>query len=157
MLNPLHWQALTALSAVYLELGATEMAAHNLEQAIQLNPQDPGILLTLGEIYRQDREYELAREAYRKAYELDRTLHAAGMGFGACCAYLGQYKEAAQVFEGLIKDGMRYPGVLNELNQLPTLCVTVDILAELESKTWNVRQKRYRAKKSHCFHPDRRT
>jgi tetratricopeptide (TPR) repeat protein len=132
MLNPHNWRALTALSAVYLELGASEMAAHTLEQAIVINPHDPGILLTLGEIYRQEREYELAREAYRKSFELDRSLHAAGIGFGSCCAHLGQYADAAEIFMGLINDGVHYLGVVSELNQLPASYVTTDLFAELD-------------------------
>jgi tetratricopeptide (TPR) repeat protein len=39
MLDPRSWRALTALSAVYLELGAHEMAAQSLEQARRINPR----------------------------------------------------------------------------------------------------------------------
>ena len=38
MLNPRSWSTLTALSGVYLELKATEMAAHTLEQARAIRP-----------------------------------------------------------------------------------------------------------------------
>ena len=132
MLNPRSWRALTALSAVYLELGASEMAARTLEQASLIEPRDPGILLTLGEIYREEREYELARDAYRKSFELDRGLDAAAIGLAACCAHLGQNAEAAEIFSGLIKRGMRSHTILFELIDLPSPFVTVDVLAELE-------------------------
>lgn len=132
MLNPRSWQALTALSGVYLQLDANEMAAHTLEQASLIKPQDPSILVTLGEIYREEREYELARDAYRKAFELDRSLQAAALGLSNCCAYLGQYAEAAKILDGLIKRGMCSLAVLSEFNRLPKAFVTVDVLTELK-------------------------
>jgi tetratricopeptide (TPR) repeat protein len=132
MLNPQSWRALTALSAVYLELGASEMAAHTLEQASLVEPQEPSILLTLGEIYREEQEYELARDAFRKSLELDHGLEAAAIGLGMCCSYLGQHAEAAEIFEGLIKRGMRSHSAFFELINLPPSVVTVDILSELE-------------------------
>ena len=73
------------------------MAARTLEQAVAINPDDPNILLTLGEIYREEREYELARDAYRKSYELDPSLEAAAIGLGTCCAHLGLYAEASEI------------------------------------------------------------
>src|SRR5688572_16170056 len=57
MLNPRSWMTLTALSGVYLQLDAPEMAALTLEQARQIKPLDASILVTLGEIYRAEREY----------------------------------------------------------------------------------------------------
>ena len=50
-----------------MRLGAREMAANTLEQARLIRPQDASILMTLGEIYRDDREFELAEKAYREA------------------------------------------------------------------------------------------
>src|SRR4026208_654757 len=44
MLNPQSWRALTALSAVYLELNASEMAAHTLRLATLVEPDEPSIL-----------------------------------------------------------------------------------------------------------------
>src|SRR5437879_13723548 len=51
MHDPENWGTLTALSAVYLRLNATEMAALTLERARAINPRDVSVLLTLGEIY----------------------------------------------------------------------------------------------------------
>ena len=133
MLNTRNWQVLTALSAVYLELDASEMAAHTLEQASVIAPQEPSILVTLGEIYRDEREYELARDAFHKSYELDRTLRAAGAGLSACYVHLGQYAEAAKILEGLVRDGKSSMGLLFELNHLPSSLVTIDVLTELDN------------------------
>ena len=130
MLNPRSWKVMTALSAVYLELGANEMAAQTLEQALLINPRDPSIFLTLGEIYREEREYELAADAYNQSLRLDATLDAAAIGLGSCCIHLGQYAEAAKIFKSLLKRGTRSTGILSELNNLPASFVTVDLLSE---------------------------
>jgi tetratricopeptide (TPR) repeat protein len=127
MLNPRSWRALTALSAVYLKLGASEMAARTLEQAVAINPDDPSILLTLGEIYREEREYELAKDAYRKSYNLDPSLEAAAIGLGSCCAHLGSYAEASEIFQGLLKRGARSVTALFELTDLPASFVSLDL------------------------------
>jgi tetratricopeptide (TPR) repeat protein len=132
MLNPRSWRALTALSAVYLELGASEMAAHTLEQAILIKPHDPNILVTLGEIYREEREYELARDAYRRAFDLDPEFAAAAVGLATCCDHLGQYAEAAEIFESLLKRGRHSLGVLSHLNHLPPKFISRDLLLELD-------------------------
>lgn len=135
MLDPRSWKALTALSAVYLELGASEMAAHTLELARQLKVDDPSIHLTLAEIYRTEREYELARDAYRKAFDLDRELHAAAIGLANCCIDLGQYEEAADILSKLTARGVRTLPVLALLNQLRATVDTAEILSALEKTT----------------------
>lgn len=132
MLNPENWRALTALSAVYLELGASEMAARTLEHATEIQPNDPSIFFTLGEIYREEREYELARDAYIKAFALDRSLHGAAIGLGACYMTLGQYAEAALLFGELLKSGLRSPSILYELIEMPEPFIAADLRSELE-------------------------
>jgi tetratricopeptide (TPR) repeat protein len=140
MLNPRSWRALTALSAVYLKLGASEMAARTLEQATAIKPDDPNILLTLAEIYSEEREYELAREAYRKSYNLDPSLEAAAIGLGACCNDLGEYADAAQAIQGLVKRGVRSPSIFFELNHLPSSFITIDVLSELKRMERHAKQ-----------------
>jgi tetratricopeptide (TPR) repeat protein len=128
MLNPRSWTTLTVLSDVYLRLGATEMAAQTLEQARRIRPKDPDILVMLGAIYQEEREYELARDAYREALALAPSLVAAAMGFGACSAHLGEYSEAARAFEGLDKRGIRTADLLYWLCSLPAVPVKLDVL-----------------------------
>ena len=67
MLNPHNWMTLTALSGVYLRLGAVEMAKQAIGQAMLIEPKQAGVLLLQGDILREDREYDLARDAYREA------------------------------------------------------------------------------------------
>jgi len=133
MLNPQSWRALTALSTVYLELGATEMAAHTLEQATAINPDDPSILVTLGEIYRADREYELAYQAYSKSLKLDRKLTAAALGLGTSCMQLGKYAQASKILVRLLENGIRSTGIYTEINNIPAAFVAIDLLPRLKN------------------------
>jgi len=132
MLDPQNWRTLTPLSAVYSRLGAHEIAAQTLERARAVMPQDASVLFTLGQIYREEREYELARDVFRQALALEPDLAPAAMGLGKCYAYLGQWAEAAEVLEGLIKRDRRSLDVLIALAGLPAPVVTVDLLTELD-------------------------
>jgi tetratricopeptide (TPR) repeat protein len=132
MLNPRSWTTLTALSGVYLRLDAPEMAAQTLEQARLIKPRDANVLVTLGEIYREEREYELARDAYRQATEIEARLAPAMFGLGMCCSFLGQYREAANVLERFIGDGVRFLDLLLALASLPPSVVSIDVLAEMD-------------------------
>ena len=128
MHNPNDWTTLTALSGVYLRLGGRVMAARTLKQALERRPDDANILATLGEVYREDREFEAAAEAFRKARTLDPALHAATLGLGLVCAELGDLAVAATAFEELIAAG-HHPGkLLYGLSQLPPSFVKADIV-----------------------------
>jgi tetratricopeptide (TPR) repeat protein len=135
MLDPGSWSTLTALSGVYLELHANEMAALTLEQARAIKPQDANILVTLGEIYREEREYELAKDAFSQAMQIEQDLVPAAKGYGWVCMYLGQYAEAARTFENLVKRGADSLEVLTALAYLPPSLISIDLLSELSKLT----------------------
>lgn len=135
MLNPRSWQALTALSGVYLELGASEMAARTLEQARKLKADDPAIPLTLAEIYHSEREHGLALGACRAAYDLDRNYTPAAIGMANSLLELGEYEEAATILEDLIRRGTRTLPVLALVDQLPAGMIEFDILSALDATT----------------------
>src|SRR5579863_4498295 len=86
MLDPQNWMTLTALSGVYLHLGAMEMAARTITQAMRIEPKDPSVLLMRADIYREECEYELARDTYRQALAANPDLFAAAIGLAWCCA-----------------------------------------------------------------------
>jgi tetratricopeptide (TPR) repeat protein len=132
MLNPDSWATLTALSGVYLRLGANEMAAQVLERARQLQPRDASILVTLGEIYVEEREYQLAHEAYRQASAIEPDLLAATIGLGWALSYLGANAEAAKVFEGVVKRGVRLDEPVFALTTLPASVVDIDLQSALD-------------------------
>jgi Flp pilus assembly protein TadD len=131
MLNPRSWTTLTALGGVCLELQANDMAALILQQARAIKPRDANVLMTLGRVYIEEREYERAKETFREAVALKDDFHAI-MALGFVCRELGQNAEAAEVYESLIKRGMSTLEVLFGLSNLPSACVNVDLLAELE-------------------------
>jgi tetratricopeptide (TPR) repeat protein len=132
MLDPGSWKALTALSDVYLELGAEEMAARTLEQARQIKADDPTVHLTLAKIYRSDREYELARNAFRRVFELDPDLPAAGTGLAECAMALGQHEEATEVLKTLIDRGVMSLPAIALLNHLPAARRSLDVLSAID-------------------------
>ena len=131
MLNPRSWATLTALGGVCLELQANDMAALILEQARAIRPRDANVLMTLGRVYSEEREYERAKEAFREALALKDDFHAI-MALAFVCRELGQNAEAAEVYKSLIKRGMSTLEVLFGLANVPSACVNVDLLAELE-------------------------
>lgn len=132
MLDPQNWMTLTALSGVYLRLDAIEMAARTIAQAMQIEPKDPSVLLMRADIYREDCEYELARDAYRQALAADPNLFAAAIGLGWCCAEIGDHAEAAGIFEDLIHRGMHVLEPLRALAAFPASVVHIDLLSRLD-------------------------
>ena len=139
MLNPRSWSALTALSGVYLELSATEMAAQTLELARAIKPQDANVLITLGEIYNQEHEYVYARDAFAEAVKAEPDLLPAVSGLGWAHLHLGENVEGATTFQRMLKGGALTFEPLAALATLPSSLVSVDLLAELE-KYERVRQ-----------------
>lgn len=133
MLNPQNWTTLTALSGVYLRLGANKMAARTIAQATALKPDDPNVLVALADIYRKDREYELARDTYRRALMLDQSLVPAAVGLGWCYLNTGNPAESAAIFEGLINRGMRLLEPIRGLANLPASAVSIDLLPLLDN------------------------
>ncbi len=135
MLNPKDWTTMTALAGVYLRLGAAEMAMRTLEQAQLRRPDDVSILATLGTIYREGREYELAEQTLHKVMELDDSLPGARLTHAQCCIHLGRLRDAANTFESLVKDGHRQISLLYSLIQLPAAFVSTDVMSLLDEAT----------------------
>jgi len=131
MLNPHNWMTLTALSGVYLRLGAVEMAKQTIGRALLVEPKQAAVFLLQGDIFREDREYEFARDAYRQALNIDPSLVAAAIGLGWCLADLGEYRQAAEIFESLIQRGIPLVEPLRALASFPAAAVRVDLLAQL--------------------------
>jgi Flp pilus assembly protein TadD len=132
MLNPQSPKTLTALSEVYLHLGAVELAMTTLDQARSIKPRDATILIASGDIYRELREYELASDAYQQALRIDPSSSAAAIGLGWCHVNLGASAEAAHVFERLINRGTRQLEPVRALANLPASVVSIDLLAALQ-------------------------
>ena len=87
-----------ALDGELARLGASEMAAQTLDKALAIRPRDASILSSLGEIHREEREYEAAQQAYRRALALDPYMEtpAAGLAlFALASGYAAWYVGSA--------------------------------------------------------------
>jgi Flp pilus assembly protein TadD len=132
MLDPKNWMTLTALSLNYLRLGANEMAAQTLERALAIRPMDASIFASLGEIHRNEREYETAQQAYRQALTLDPNLESAAIGLALCLSALGQSSEAANVLKRAFALGHRSLNLLHAMATLPLNLAGIDVLGALD-------------------------
>jgi len=70
------------LGIIYRQTGKQAEAVTELEQAVQLNPQQPVYLNQLGIAYRQQGQFAKAREAYEKAIALDPTYPSPYLNLG---------------------------------------------------------------------------
>ena len=131
-LNPNSWMTLTALSGVCLNLNAGEMAADVLERARRLNPKEPAVLATLGLVYRQEREYERASEAFKEALKQEPNFLEASMGLVRCYISLGDDEGAAKIIRQLLKRGVRTLDLLSTITQFPAHMIDIDLTDELE-------------------------
>lgn len=132
MLDPNNWMTLTALSLTYLRLGANAMAAQILDRALAIRPLDASIFASLGEVHRDEREYEVAQQAYRQALTLDPNLESAVVGLALCLSAIGEVSEAATVLETAFKRGHRSLNLLHIMTALPASTIGVDVLDALD-------------------------
>jgi Flp pilus assembly protein TadD len=132
MLDPTNWMTLTALSLTYLRLGASEMAAQTLGRALAIRPRDASIFSSLGEIHREEREYELAQQAYRQALALDPYMETPAAGLALCLSSLGHADEAAKVLGEAYRKGIRSLRLLQIMTTMPPGSVPIDILGALD-------------------------
>ena len=132
MLNPESWMTHTALAGVYLALDAPEMAARTLEQARALNPREPSTLVTLGQVYSEEREYELARKAFRDALNAEPGMEEAAVGLAHAAIALDDNDEAATALGDVVQRGRASILTMAALADLPLPLVPCEILAELE-------------------------
>jgi Flp pilus assembly protein TadD len=151
MLDPNNWMILTALSLAYLRLGANEMAAQTLDRALAIRPEDASTYASLGEIYREEREYELAQYAYRKALTLDSGLESAAIGLALCHLALGQNSEAARVLEDAFRRGNRSLNLLDVMATLPRNTLSIDLLAALDVLSVSQREQDAEFKNTFAF------
>lgn len=126
--NPRNVMALNALSGVLIELDAKDMASKIVEIALGVAPEDPVSLVTLGELYREDRLYEQAITIFQTAVSLDNNLREAALGLALCLQETGQAKEAAKILEELVRKNASSIDTLFALAQLPKDAVSVDLL-----------------------------
>ena len=151
MLNPRDSRPLIVLAGVYLRLGAREMAVRTLEQARQRQPEDANILAILGEIHRDDREYQAAANAYCKALDIDPSLYDVQTGLGSVCIHLGRFQEAAAAFLSLMEHYSDSINLLFSLSQLPPSLINLDLLSLVEGAAPRAGESRERFETVRAF------
>lgn len=120
MLNPFDGATLKLLGATYVQLGAWEMAARTLREALSANPGDIEANLAYSEVMRREREYEIAATGYRRVLAADPASQAAEIGLAMCNMNTGLYGEAAQRFGNLLQRGGRSKQLIFNAARLQT-------------------------------------
>jgi Flp pilus assembly protein TadD len=88
------------LGIIYRQAGKPAEAVAELEQAVQLNPQQPVYQNQLGIAYRQQGQFAKAREAYEKAIALDPSYPAPYLNLGILFdLYFWDSKRALELYD----------------------------------------------------------
>ncbi|MFN0264384.1 tetratricopeptide repeat protein [Tepidamorphus sp. 3E244] len=133
MLNPRDWRTLTALSGVYLRLGAAETAIRTLEQAREIEPEDASIHATLGEILYATREYEAAAAAYERALSRAPELHDIHIKLAECHLHMGRAAPAAKAALAVLERDPSKMSPLDILSRVPDDLHDIDVLRRLDA------------------------
>jgi tetratricopeptide (TPR) repeat protein len=110
-----------------LRFDASEPAA---AARVGLDLKDANLLVTLGDVYFDTHEAELAYNAFHAAAAVN--LHAAAFGLARAAFLLGKDVEAASLLKGLVERGIRRVDALTGLADLPTSVPGLDLVAQLE-------------------------
>jgi tetratricopeptide (TPR) repeat protein len=131
MLCPKDGVNLVNLAGGLLRSGAGQLAVQVLEQAKKLTPGDQEIYSTLAEIHREERDYLLAVECFRKALALSPSNAEAAHGLGDSYFQLGSFGEAADALKIAHELEPRSVNILHSLTGLPPRLCPVDLEASL--------------------------
>ncbi len=92
--------ALLRLGDFYLRRNQPQKSIDMYSRLVELVPNDGAALALLGEAYSANRQYDKARDSFRKAFDNGRS-PAALAGLGIADAETNNFKESAQIFDAL--------------------------------------------------------
>ncbi|MBK1851688.1 MULTISPECIES: type IV pilus biogenesis/stability protein PilW [unclassified Marinobacter] len=92
------------LASAYIGQGNIERARHHLDRALELEPDSPQALATLGLIYNSDGEPELAEKSFKRAISEDSKYTRARVYYGAFLYAQGRLEESRDQFSAASKD-----------------------------------------------------
>lgn len=127
MLCAKDWRVHAALSGVNLKLNRPDAAILGQEQARALAPDNFGVLGTLAEIYRSQKEYDKAALLLEQIRDYDECPPESGHLLADCYEHLGQLDRCVTTYESMIQSGQYGLEVLSALAQMPRSLVSVDI------------------------------
>ncbi len=118
-------EALLRLGELYVRRGDGNKAVSTYQRLTELAPNDPNALALLAQSYTMVRQYDRARDAYRRSFEMQRTPQALA-GLGASDYAVHNYRECSQIFDAIDK------GASDFLKQSPALYI---VMGECYSQT----------------------
>lgn len=98
--DPDNEDALTGLAIVYSDLGDTVNASQMLKRVVDRNP-NLRTLTALAAAYEQMKEYKLAAETYKRAYEMNREQPDLKRAYASALFTAEEYDEAMKLFDEL--------------------------------------------------------
>lgn len=98
--DPDNEDALTGLAIVYSDLGDTANASQMLKRVVDRNP-NLRTLTALAAAYEQMKEYKLASETYKRAYEMNRENPDLKRAYASSLFTAEEYDEAMKLFDEL--------------------------------------------------------
>ena len=102
-MNPVSLNAAASLATIYFNQGQKNEAKEVLRLALVSHPNVPEIHMTLGEIHKEEGEYENAIAHFRKAALYDEQNAEAFFELGECCEEIGLSKQAEPFLAQAIK------------------------------------------------------
>jgi tetratricopeptide (TPR) repeat protein len=112
-------QTVVALGTVYLQLGTRDLAIECIQKALQLGGGDAPMQVTLGKILDEEKDYDRACEAYRKAIQLEPEWREPQLLLAFCYENLGDREASLKILMDRIEKGDHSLSVLAGLLQLP--------------------------------------
>jgi len=106
--------AILRLGDYYIRRNDPRKAIEIYSRLTELAPNDPSALALLGQAYSFNRQFDKARDQFRKSFELGRT-PAALAGMGTADYELHNYREASQIFDAIDRGA---PDLLKQNPQL---------------------------------------
>ena len=92
--EPQNAEATHLLGLLAVQTGKLDIGKHLIETAIELNPDDPVFYVNLGVIYYLKKDFEKAKELFRKALEMDNFYFEAHANLGKLLAEENLLEEA---------------------------------------------------------------
>jgi tetratricopeptide (TPR) repeat protein len=102
-MNPISLNAAANLATIYFSQGQKSEAKEILRLALVSHPKVPEIHMTLGQLHKEDSEYENAIAHFRKVALYDEDNAEAFFELGECCEAIGLSKQAEPFFAKAIK------------------------------------------------------
>ncbi len=132
-LCPRNCKILLSFGRVNLQLGREEMAHTLLKQALEIDPDNVGVLNTLEKLYRHLGDFERALTAAIRLHELDRAAWHPRLSMAIYYVQLGELEQATVICETLIREGLITTGLVEVMCQLPKHSTSPQLLRYIDS------------------------